>query len=104
MWLIELALRHSPRLHTSLAAKADVDAVTSALAVKASRAEVLETVDGRIDEARTQLESAIGQRATLTQLQATQDDLERRLTMLQAEDTFGRRRRSAVANTVDRLP
>ena len=55
-----------------------MDAVSTALGLKASRAEVAEVVDARVDEARLTLERAIADRASIAALSALQDDVERR--------------------------
>ena len=52
--------------------RSSVEAVSTALAAKASRAEVLDTVEGKVGETRAALEKAIETRATTTQLMAAQ--------------------------------
>ena len=103
----ELLQGHAERLHSSLSAKADVDAVSSALSSKASRAEVTEAVEARVDEAR----HALAARAISLGEEMDRQHAARRLARAEALDDERlavcrrtrrrRRRRRAGARRVD---
>lgn len=81
----ELVTKHAEAMNATLASKANVDAVSTALAAKASRAEMLEAVDTRVDACRSALDAEIQSRASLQQLQSVQEEVDRRVAMLQSE-------------------
>ena len=81
----ELMAKHADTINSTLAQKANVDAVSTALAAKASRAEMLETVDNKVDACRAAIDAALTQKAASAQLASVQEDMERRVGLLQAE-------------------
>ena len=70
---------------SALGGKADVEAVGAALAAKASRAELLEMVDGRSSELRDETQRLLAERVARPELQTHTLETDRRFKELRAE-------------------
>jgi len=75
---------------SALGGKADVEAVGAALAAKASRAELLEMVDGRSAELRDETQRLLAERVARPELQTHTIETERRFKELRAEVSSAR--------------